>query len=106
MNLPAPVRRYFEAETSHDIRALAAAFAPDAVVRDEGAEHEGQKAICAWWLAAKSKYQHVAEPIELTKADGTVSVQARVSGRFPNSPAMLRFSFTLADDRIAALEIG
>ncbi|MBM9594514.1 nuclear transport factor 2 family protein [Roseitranquillus sediminis] len=106
MNLPAPVETYFEADQRQDGDALVSAFATDAVVRDEGAEHHGAAAIRAWWLAAKQKYHHIAEPLEMADTDEGVRVRARVSGRFPNSPAMLTFSFALAGDRIAGLEIG
>ena len=38
VNLPATLSRYFEAQNRHDIDALVACFAADAVVRDEGAD--------------------------------------------------------------------
>ena len=106
MNLPAPVEKYFAADQRQDGDAVMSAFTTDAVARDEGAEHQGAAAIRAWWLAAKQKYHHVAEPLEMTDTDGSVAVRARVSGRFPNSPATLTFSFTLAGDLIVGLEIG
>jgi hypothetical protein len=106
MNLPAPIETYFSADQRQDGDALMSTFATDAVVRDEGAKHRGAAAIRAWWLAAKQKYHHVAEPLEIADTDGGVRVRARVSGQFPNSPATLTFSFTLAGDKIAGLEIG
>ncbi|TNC62869.1 nuclear transport factor 2 family protein [Rubellimicrobium roseum] len=106
MQLSSPVRTYFDAEQQNDADTLAAAFTDDAVVRDEGAEHVGPAAIRAWWQAAKAKYRHVAEPIDAIPADGRTVVRARVTGQFPGSPATLTFSFMLAGDRIARLEIG
>lgn len=106
MKLPSPIDAYFKAEQRHDADVLVAAFSADAVVRDEGADHEGRAAIRAWWLAAKAKYRHVAEPIETVEANGSAKIRARVTGDFPGSPAMLTFVFTLADDRISRLEIG
>jgi len=106
MQLSPPIATYFEADRRHDADALAAAFSDDAVVRDEGAEHAGPEAIRAWWLAAKARYRHVAEPLDATEADGTTVVRARVSGEFPGSPATLTFVFTLAGARITRLEIG
>ena len=106
MQLPSPVRTYFDAEQHNNADTLAAAFMDDAVVRDEGAEHVGPAAIRDWWQAAKTKYRHVAEPIDATTADERTIVRARVTGEFPGSPATLKFSFVLADDRIARLEIG
>lgn len=105
MDMPDIVTAYFEADRRNDPDALVAAFAADAVVEDEGARHEGGRAIRSWWVAAKDEFHHVAEPIESTAAGDQVSVRARVSGDFPNSPATLDFSFTVKDGRIAALEI-
>lgn len=106
MTLPPAIRTYFTAEAPGDRAALAAAFAPDAVVQDEGATHRGAEAIGDWWLAAKAKYRHRAEPLDLTEAGGKTIVRARVSGDFPGSPAILTFSFGLAGDRIRDLRIG
>lgn len=111
MNLRAPIQTYFTAEASQDEApqdgaALAAAFAEDAEVQDEGATHIGPEAIRLWWLAAKAKYRHRAEPLEQIEAGGKTIVRARVSGDFPGSPAVLTFTFGLAGDRIRDLRIG
>jgi ketosteroid isomerase-like protein len=105
MDMPSIVKAYFEADHRNDAQALLATFAADAAVEDEGNRHEGPTAIRDWWMAAKERYQHVAEPIESTVANDRVHVLARVSGRFPNSPATLAFAFTVTGDRIVALEI-
>ena len=47
-----------------------------------------------------------AEPWEILEERGLTVVRARVTGRFPGSPALLTFAFQLEDGRIAALEIG
>jgi hypothetical protein len=104
--LPAPIRTYFTAQAPQEDAAFAAAFAPDATVQDEGARHHGPEAIRQWWLAAKAKYRHSAEPLEITEAGGKLVVRARVSGEFPGSPAVLRFAFGLTGDRIRDLRIG
>mgnify|MGYP001767446988 CR=1 FL=1 len=104
--LPAPIRTYFTVQTPQEGAALAAAFAPDATVEDEGARHHGPEAIRQWWLAAKAKYRHSAEPLDLLEEDGKTVVRARVSGEFPGSPVVLRFRFGLTGDRIRDLRIG
>ena len=106
MILPLPIQRYFTADAARDAAALSAAFAPDAAVQDEGETHQGAAQILAWWHAAKRKYNHRAEPIDLTQTAETAVVRARVSGDFPGSPAVLRFAFELAGDRIRSLTIG
>ncbi len=106
MKLPAPIQTYFSAEPPQDGAALAAAFATDAIVHDEGRIHRGPDEIRSWWQAAKAKYRHRAEPLDLSQIAGKAVVRARVSGDFPGSPAVLTFTFGLADDRITDLEIG
>ena len=106
MKLPASIQAYFTADAAQDGAALTAAFAPDAIVQDEGETHYGAQAILAWWQAAKAKYHHSAEPLDLSESAGKTVVRARVSGDFPGSPAVLHFSFGLEGDRIRDLRIG
>ncbi|MDP3340545.1 nuclear transport factor 2 family protein [Frigidibacter sp.] len=106
MHLPAPIHTYFTATAPQDGEAFAAAFAADAIVHDEGQDHRGPEAIRNWWLAAKAKYRHSAEPLDVTEVAGKSVVRARVTGDFPGSPAILTFTFGQADDRITDLEIG
>ena len=106
MNLPFPIQTYFDADRRNDGDALIHAFAPDAVVRDEGQSHAGHQAIDAWWRDGKIRYQHVIEPLEAAGQGDLTEVRARVTGQFPGSPAILTFAFRLKGDRIAGLEIG
>jgi hypothetical protein len=105
--LPAVLDRYFEAQNAHDIDALVACFAPDAVVQDEGEAIVGTAAIRAWKQQTSAKYQVTVEPLDCRREDGETVVVARVSGTFPGSPADLTYRFGLADDeKISALAIG
>ncbi|MDC7784636.1 nuclear transport factor 2 family protein [Rhodoplanes sp. TEM] len=106
MKLPAPLQTYFDADKAAGTAAPTSAFAPHAVVRDEGRTHVGPDAIAAWWRAAKAQYGHTAEPCEIRQERGLTIVRASVTGRFPGSPALLTFAFRLEDGKIAALEIG
>ncbi len=105
MKLPAPVQTYFDADEAAGDAAPISAFAPDAVVKDEGKTHVGHDAIETWWCA-KAQYQHTAEPREILEERGFTIVRATVTGRFPGSPVFLTFAFQLEDGRMAALEIG
>jgi SnoaL-like domain len=106
MNLPSPIQAYFDADSCNDGAALIRAFAPDAVVNDEGQSHAGRHAIEAWWREVKAKYQHVIVPLEVVEKDDVTQVRARVSGQFPGSPATLTFAFRLKSEQITGLEIG
>ena len=105
MNLPSPIQLYFDADRRRDGEALIRAFAPDAVVEDEGHSYAGRQAIGAWWRETKEKYQTLMEPLEIGAESGVTKVVARVTGQFPGSPAMIRFAFQLNGDQITALEI-
>lgn len=104
--LPTALRAFFDADADRAGGAPLAAFAPDAVVRDEGKTHTGHAAIAAWWTAAKAAYRHTAEPLETTEVGELTRVRARVTGDFPGSPAVLTFAFRTEGGLITGLEIG
>lgn len=106
MILPAPIGAFFDADADSTGAAPLGAFAPQAVVRDEGKTHVGHDAIAAWWRAAKAEYRHTAEPLEATEDGGRTLVRARVTGDFPGSPGDLTFAFRVEDGLITGLEIG
>lgn len=106
MELPSPIQAYFDADSRGDDLALAQAFAPDAIVEDEGHTHAGRQAIAAWWRSAKDKYQAVLEPLEMDGVDGATKVRAMATGQFTGSPTVLSFRFQLEGGLISHLEIG
>jgi hypothetical protein len=106
MQLPPSIQTYFAAQPPQDGAAFAAAFTTWAVVHDEGKQHRGPEEIRRWWLASKARYRHHAEPLSQREDAGKTVVQARVTGDFPGSPAVLTFAFALDGGRIAALTIG
>ena len=105
MTLPDPVQRYFEADRANDPEALARTFLPDGIVEDEGRTFARHEAIEGWWRETKAKYEHVTEPLDSVEQDGVLRVRARLTGRFPSSPAILTFLFRMTGDAIARLEV-
>jgi ketosteroid isomerase-like protein len=103
--LPAILDRYFQADAAGDADALAACFASDATVTDEGRTVQGPEAIAAWMREAKAKYHHHVEPLDGVEHGGRIVVRGRVSGDFPGSPVVLDHAFRLTGERIASLEI-
>jgi hypothetical protein len=103
--LPRPVARYLAAEKAKDVDMLALCFAGDALVHDEGRDYRGLDAIKSWKREADRKYQYVLEPLDASVSDETVRLRARLTGNFPGSPVELDYTFALANDRIASLEI-
>ena len=106
MDLPSPIQAWFDADARRDGEALVQAFAPDAIVTDEGHTHAGHQAIGAWWRETKDKYRTVLEPLAVDAGDGVTIVRARVTGIFPGSPATIGFKFRLECERISRLDIG
>lgn len=105
MNLPSPIRAYFNADERGDDDALTQTFASDAVIEDEVHTHAGHQAIGAWWRETKDKYQTVLQPLEMEEEGDVTKVRARVTGQFPGSPTLLSFLFRLDGNRITRLEI-
>lgn len=106
IDLPRPLGDYFAAKNRHDIDAMLAPFAAAATVRDEGQTYNGHAAIRAWMEKTTRKYRVTVEPTEASSDGGNWTVSGLVAGDFPGSPATLRYRFSLADERIARLEIG
>lgn len=105
MKLPEPIQAYFDADQQGGSGAFLGAFASDATVKDEGRTYRGLDEIGAWWREAKQKYDHKAQPFDVSEQDGVMSVRATVTGKFPTSPAVLAYRFKLDGNRIAELEI-
>jgi hypothetical protein len=103
--LPPPVANFLAADKARDPDLVARCFTNDALVHDEGKDYLGVEAIKAWSQGTFTKYQHVIEPLDATVATDAVNLHARLSGNFPGSPVELDFKFTLANDKIARLEI-
>jgi hypothetical protein len=104
-SLASPVATYLAAEKAKDPKMLALCFAEDTFVQDEGRTYRGLDAIIAWKQEADRKYQYVFEPLDVSVSGNTVTVRARLTGNFPGSPVELDHKFTLANDKIASLEI-
>ena len=105
VKLPLPIARYFQAANGDDANAVAACFAADAHVRDEGRDHHGRDAVRGWADDARRRYRFYAEPRSLEPGPDGGVVTAHLTGDFPGAPADLRYRFTLAGDEIVSLEI-
>jgi SnoaL-like protein len=105
LKLPAPVAAYLAAEKAKNADMLASCFADDALVHDEGRDHRGRDAIRSWKREADAKSQYVLEPLDASLSGKAVKLRARLTGNFPGSPVELDFTFALANDKIASLDI-
>ena len=100
-----PIAGYFEADKCLSAEAIAACFAPAAVVRDEGHTYAGRDAIRRWKDQSSAKYNYRAEPFLIAEEGGRIVVACRLVGDFPGSPVDLSYFFVLDGEEIAELEI-
>jgi hypothetical protein len=103
--VPPVVTRYLNAGA--DPVALAACFAEDGTVVDEGATHVGRAEIVAWREKAATQWTYTTE-ITGMSATGVdrYRVDAHLEGDFPGGVADLAFDFTVRGGLIASLAIG
>jgi ketosteroid isomerase-like protein len=106
LNLPQPLPEYFAASNADDADRIAACFAEQATVHDEGHDHAGRDAIRQWALEARQKYSFQSEPLAVDGSPDRPVVLARVTGNFPGGSVDLSHRFVLADGAIVALSIG
>ena len=103
--LASAIAAYFSAANARDAGAAAACFTAGAVVLDEGGTHQGLPAIRDWVEASGNKYSPQTSVTAVHASLGVIVVTALVSGNFPGSPVSLQYSFTLAGEAIARLQI-
>jgi ketosteroid isomerase-like protein len=106
VKLPRSLTEYFAAANTDDADRVAACFAEDAVVRDEGRDIHGRGAVRAWAEESRRKYRFHAEVMTVEEAADRTVVTAQLTGDFPGSPVDLRYQFKLAGSEIIALEIS
>lgn len=101
---PAAVQRMIDATNAGDSAAFVAAFAPDAVLVDWGKEFAGSDGIAAWDRSdniGRGSHFEVAAA-EQDGADWVLTIDVSGGGFNGRSD----FRFTVADDRIARMEIA
>lgn len=106
INLPRPIADYVEANARLDVDGMLAAFAADAVVKDEAREHHGHAEIRPWIQSATIAARAVFKPEAWREDDGAVIVDGTTAGDFPGSPLPFAFRFQLNGGAISALEIA
>lgn len=105
-DLPTPIATYAAANARLDADGMLAAFAPDAVVRDDGGHHVGHDKIKDWIKSATIAARAVFMPETWREEDGYIIVQGPTAGDFPGSPIRFTFRFKLRDSVIVGLEVA
>jgi ketosteroid isomerase-like protein len=103
-SLPQIIRDHAAAYNSHDLDALMATFAPDALVNDIQREFVGNEAICDWTdkeIIGPNVTMAVEQAFDL---HGDVVVRARMDGDYDKTglpdPLILTYYFTLRNGLI------
>lgn len=105
--LPAVVREYLAAHAARDHEAALRAFAPDAVVTDEGRTYRGTAEVADFLAHAGEPYTYTTEVVgaQRVTAERWVVV-VRLDGDFPGGTAELRYRTTLRDGLVSELLIA
>jgi hypothetical protein len=106
VNLPPPVREYFEARNRFDVETAIAQFEDAAIVKDEDVEYRGRDSIRAWLEQTQNKYRPTFEVGSAQQSQGNLVVAVIVSGTFPGSPLQIDHAFEVSSGKIARLVIG
>ena len=106
-DLPAPIRRYLAAHVARDADTAIAAFAPDAVVTDEGRTFRGTEEVLGFLRHSGAEFDFTTELTGAQRVDDEhwVAVDHLV-GDFPGGVVDLTYRFTTAGDRITELVIA
>lgn len=101
ITLPKAVENFVAANNNHDVEALMATFAADAIVSDDGETYTDDAGIRAWIGS------HLVAPridITPTSFDGDRMV-ALSAGEFPGSPMSFAYNFDIDGDLVKGLSI-
>ncbi|RJQ83959.1 nuclear transport factor 2 family protein [Amycolatopsis panacis] len=105
-DLPDRITTYLAAHQTRDLDTAIAQYTPDAVVTDEGHDHDGPSAIRAWLARSATEYTYTTTLTAAYRADQHhFDVLHRLQGNFPGGVADLHYRFTLRDGHIARLVI-
>ncbi|WP_436534932.1 nuclear transport factor 2 family protein [Actinoplanes sp. HUAS TT8] len=103
--LPEPISAYLDAAAGGDPATIAAVFAEDATVTDEGRTYTGRAAIRSWREQLAAAYTYTTE-VTGTRRDGDDWIVAiHLEGDFPGGVADLDQRFTVRDGRLTGLHI-
>jgi ketosteroid isomerase-like protein len=103
-DLEPPIRAMLDATNRGDSDAFLAAFADDAVLVDWGREFRGREQIAGWDRNENIGVQSRIEPTSVERSGDAVKVGVDVRGNGYNGGGA--FTFRLAGDRIARMEIS
>ena len=105
--LPAPILGFLAAHVARDADAALRAFAPTAVVVDDGTTHRGTEEVRRFLSRAGAEFRYTTDLVAAQRIDGAHWVAThRLEGDFPGGVVDLRYRFAMDGDLIAELVIA
>lgn len=105
VKLPKPIADYVDARARRDVDGMVQPFAADAVVRDDGQQHQGRPAIRTWVQQATIAQPGALTPDTVCYETGRIVVEGVRTGVFEGSPRRFALAFDLEGDAIRTMEI-
>jgi hypothetical protein len=105
MDLPVIIAGLVQAQNNLDHAAYADCFDEAAIVYDEGHTYRGKIEIREWIKQANEKYKTRMEPLDFSQTGKDTVLEAKVSGTFDGSPAVLKYHMELAGGLIQSLKV-
>ena len=106
-DLPATVRDYLAAHAARDTDAALAAFAPTAVVVDDGRTYRGTDDVRGFLADAGSEFTYTTDLVAAQRVDADRwTATLHLEGDFPGGVVDLVYRFVMAGGRIAELVIA
>jgi hypothetical protein len=107
VQLPKPVAAYLDSINANDPTALDACMAKDAHVHDigEDSHFSGLEAIKKWRGGSNDEFELKSEVKNVEDCHGIIVLTSLTSGKFPGSPRLFYYFFTVTDDLITNIEI-
>jgi len=96
---------FVAATNSHDIDAVIAFYADDAIVQDESEEMQGTAAIRGWIDKTIEKYNFTLEATGVEQEGDEITLHTLISGTFDGSPAEIDYHMKVVGDKIVELNI-
>jgi ketosteroid isomerase-like protein len=107
VQLPASIRAFLAAHTARDADTAIGAFAPDAVVTDEGRTFRGTEEVLGFLRHSGSEFTYTTELIGARRVDDEHWVAVNhLEGDFPGGAVDLTYRFTMDGDLVAELVIA
>jgi hypothetical protein len=103
MITPSSLTEFVRASNDRDTDSLAACFAKDAVVYDQGEILRGAAEIRHWIADGFKKFQYVVAPTGVKNSGKDVVLTAVLTGTFPGGRVSLDFHCRIDSDKIAVM---